>query len=95
MVHLESLASYIITDSGGVQKEAYFHKKPCLVLREETEWQELVDNSWAVLVKDFSKKVILNQFDILTKQKAKDVDLYGGGNTGEIIVSKIENFLIQ
>lgn len=43
MVWLEMNCSVVATDSGGVQKEAYFHRKPCVILRDETEWTELVD----------------------------------------------------
>jgi len=49
MVMLEKHAAVIATDSGGVQKEAFFHQVPCAVLREETEWVELVESQAAVL----------------------------------------------
>lgn len=50
MVRLEVGADKILTDSGGVQREAYWFAKPCLILRNETEWQFIVDEGWGVLV---------------------------------------------
>lgn len=46
MIYLENVCSMVVTDSGGVQKEAYFAKKPCVTLRDETEWVETVESGW-------------------------------------------------
>ena len=49
-IALENSAKRIITDSGGIQKEAYILKKPCITLRTETEWVETVDEKWNLLI---------------------------------------------
>lgn len=85
MVWLEVHAELIATDSGGVQKEAYFHKKPCITMREETEWLELVESGWNVLVGANCEKLasaIVN-VSIPTIQN----QLYGEGDTAARILN--------
>ncbi|HQO50455.1 MAG TPA: UDP-N-acetylglucosamine 2-epimerase (non-hydrolyzing), partial [Bacteroidales bacterium] len=85
MLALEQKASCIITDSGGVQKEAYFMQKPCITLRNETEWTETVDTGWNILA-GASKDKIMNAFtNILIP--VYHPDLYGNGTTAEQILT--------
>ena len=90
MIMLEKTAKMIITDSGGVQKESHFFKKPCLVLRKETEWIELVKNGTAVLV-DADQEKIKSEF-IRFLNDGKDLNypgFYGDGKTADFILNEI------
>lgn len=84
MLALESECDCIFTDSGGVQKEAYFFKKPCFTLRDETEWVETVDAGWNVLVEANQSK-ILDSFNTF-KIPEHYPKLYGEGNTAKKIL---------
>jgi len=90
MVQLEKYAAVIATDSGGVQKEAFFHKVPCVVLRNETEWAELVKAGWNQLAQPVDAENI-NQ--IVVKAMAtigKRIKPYGNGNAGKKIAELLE-----
>ncbi len=88
MVMLEKNAKTILTDSGGIQKEAYFHKVPCITLREETEWVETVSSGWNQ-VAGYKKKDILK---CLYNQTEKlEILEYGNGNTAENIINLLWN----
>jgi UDP-GlcNAc3NAcA epimerase len=93
MIFLEKNAFMILTDSGGVQKEAYFFNKPCIILRPETEWVELVECGAALLVSHHSEKIIsaFNHFSNMTNIEFKPI--FGDGHAAEFICSKlIEQF---
>jgi len=91
MIWLISNCEFVITDSGGLQKEAYFFKKACITLREETEWIELVNNNVNILVGangDKLKKAIeMNWLDV----KSFDINLYGDGKTSSRIIDALQN----
>lgn len=86
MVALESQAAVIATDSGGVQKEAFFYQVPCVTLRTETEWSELVDLGWNRLVNPASATIAAEIFDAIgrTGQVARP---YGNGDASQSIAS--------
>ncbi len=87
MIMLERKAAVIATDSGGVQKEAYFHKVPCITLRDQTEWIELVENGANILTGADTKAIVAALAKSATiAPEIFNVPLYGDGNTGAAIV---------
>ncbi len=89
MIKLESNAKLIITDSGGVQKESYFFKKPCIILRPQTEWIEIVEVGNAIIA-DANYNKILNAFENLNNKKDYQYpEIYGNGKASEFICEKI------
>lgn len=91
MINLLRHCRIVITDSGGLQKEAYFFKKFCITLREETEWMELVEHGYNKLVGHDSNK-IYNTFVSFTNQKKSFTEsFYGNGDASEKILNGIIN----
>ena len=88
MISLEKSASLIITDSGGVQKEAYFFKKPCVILRPETEWIEVVESGVAVLA-DANEEKILESVKFFLDDELSYPPLFGDGKAAEFICGAI------
>jgi UDP-N-acetylglucosamine 2-epimerase len=87
MLQLEKKAKAILTDSGGVQKEAYWLKIPCLTLREETEWVETVQSGWNQLVGIETKKIVQGINDLGKRKPSKKVrKIFGNGRASEKIV---------
>jgi UDP-GlcNAc3NAcA epimerase len=85
MVMLEKHANLILTDSGGVQKEAYFHGVPCITLRDETEWVETVEAGWNTIA-SADKNQILSAVSICHNKLKSTIDQYGKGHAAEMIV---------
>jgi UDP-GlcNAc3NAcA epimerase len=91
MVMLEAHARVIVTDSGGVQKEAYFHSVPCVTLRDETEWVELVEAGWNRLVPPSSGQAVHDGIrEVLDAGRPSSRDLlYGDGTASQKIVTAL------
>lgn len=92
MLELLKKCSLVVTDSGGLQKEAFFNKKHCIIAREETEWIELVDNGFASIVGS-NKENFMKSYDNFTNSTASfNIDLYGN-NVGEKIYTSIKELI--
>jgi UDP-GlcNAc3NAcA epimerase len=89
MVLLESSCSLVLTDSGGVQKEAYFYEKPCVVLRSETEWIELVTSGAAMLADASEDKIVASAIGMLEAGFSAPSGFYGEGNSSGFIAENI------
>ncbi len=93
MLELLKHCRLVLTDSGGLQKEAYFFNKFCITLRDETEWVELIQNGFNQLT-GANEQLILNAFvDFSNKPFTKQIDLYGGGKASENIRLTIESLI--
>lgn len=93
MIALEKNCKLVMTDSGGVQKEAFYFEKPCVILRPETEWIELVECGTAIIC-DANETKIKNAYNKLTSATdLKFPKLYGDGNAAEFICQEITSNL--
>ncbi|AOW21933.1 non-hydrolyzing UDP-N-acetylglucosamine 2-epimerase [Urechidicola croceus] len=94
MMELLKNCNLVVTDSGGLQKEAFFHKKHCIIAREETEWVELVDNGIAEIVGSKKESIITSFNEFQKAQIDFSIKLYGN-NVGESIYKEIKDLLKQ
>lgn len=88
MIWLLDNCKLVVTDSGGLQKEAFFFAKPCITLRNETEWQELVDYNYNILV-GADKDSILDAYSSHSFANDFKRNLYGKGEASRLIVQKL------
>lgn len=86
MLQLERSAAVIATDSGGVQKEAFFHGVPCVTLRDETEWVELIDAGWNRLAPPRNVQHVIHSVTGAIGSSGTDLRCYGDGAAAEKIV---------
>ena len=90
MLMLEKNSKLILTDSGGVQKEAYFMAVPCITLRPETEWVETVDAGWNVIADDNTDNIIKTANEYAWP-KDEPEPIFGDGHASERIVKALSN----
>lgn len=81
-----------MTDSGGVQKEAFFFGKPCIILRPETEWIEIIEHNAGILA-DADYDRIIDAYNILSGNNVIFPTLFGDGNASHIIIQYIINYV--
>ena len=91
MIWLINNSLLVMTDSGGLQKEAYFFKKKCVTLREQTEWIELVNCGCNVIAGTSSKNILDSVSQMLLATPSFSEPLYGDGNAGRDIIDTLNN----
>jgi UDP-GlcNAc3NAcA epimerase len=89
MLALEQRAALVVTDSGGVQKEAYFFRVPCLTLRDETEWTELVDLGWNRLIDVVRDDLVEAARRAIGGRGREGEAPYGQGDTAQRILAAL------
>ena len=93
MLCLEKNSKLILTDSGGIQKEAYFLEIPCVVLRDETEWIELLDVGWNILASPQDPNSLANNIQHhlhLDTSKLRHPHFYGNGIASDKILDSLK-----
>ncbi|HEV7231705.1 MAG TPA: UDP-N-acetylglucosamine 2-epimerase (non-hydrolyzing) [Bacteroidia bacterium] len=89
MIALEKNAKMVMTDSGGVQKEAFYFHKPCIILRSETEWTELVECGTALLADADENRIYAAFIQLSNKKDLQFPNLFGDGKASEFICAEL------
>lgn len=89
MIQLEKHAQLVLTDSGGVQKESYFFKKPCVILRPETEWVEIVETGSATLADADRAKILEASRHYLQQPPINFPEVFGDGHAAEFMLEQM------
>ena len=89
MIVLERHAQMVVTDSGGVQKEAFFFQKPCLILRTETEWKEIVECGAAVITDADEEQIVKSFNNFVDNPPHKFPQIFGDGNAAAFICKEM------
>lgn len=91
IIRLEKNARVVMTDSGGVQKEAFFFETPCVILRPETEWVEIVD-SGAGIITDADYERIIKAYNELAGKEVSFPPIFGDGHASDAILKEIVEY---
>lgn len=89
MIQLEKYAALITTDSGGVQKEAFFFGVPCVTFRDETEWVELLESGWNRLAPPVDSHSLVSMIQLAMGSRGEPITPYGNGIAAQSIVDKL------
>lgn len=91
MLQLTQYANFIVTDSGGLQKEAFYLQIPCIVLREQTEWLELIENGWNFLVPPCDTSTLEDSLAKVRNSPGDWHNPYGDGKSASLIADEISS----
>ena len=89
MILLEKKCKMVFTDSGGVQKEAYFFRKPCIIMRTETEWVEIVEQGVGIITDTDEKKIMEAYKHFEGKAHSDFPKIFGDGKAAEFILGEL------